>query len=852
MHPTPLSVNRPRGRSSTIADAVADRPSIEPSGCYHCGLPLPPGGTVTSRLAGEARAFCCVGCEAVAHAIVGQGLQEYYRFREALPPRGDAASRDTDQFRIYDDPAAQSSFVSSGDSDEKEAALILEGVRCAACVWLSEQSIQRVPGVLSAEVNYATHRALVRWDARRARLSEILGAVAAVGYRAHPFDSRHLDAVQAAERRSALWRLLIAGLGMTQVMMYAVPAYLADAETMPRDIGQLMRWASLCLTLPVVVYSAYPFFQGAWRDLRRARLGMDVPVALGIGVAFVASVWATLRGGGEVYFDSVTMFIFLLLLGRFLELGARQRAVGALAHLGKLVPEYCARAIRYPDSLNTETVPVGTLRYGDVLLVKPGEAIAADGTVLEGDSVVNESLMTGETRPVSKARDSTVMGGAVNISAALVMRVERVGADSVLGTISRLAERATSEKPRLVDLANRAAHWFVLAVLTLASVTAAWWLVNDPDRALWVAVSVLIVTCPCALSLATPVALTAATGALARRGFVATRGHTIEALARATDFVFDKTGTLTKGTLHVEHLDIRGSMSETDCLAIASALERASEHPYGTAIRAHAALAGIRDEKIALPRNRSGAGIEGILDGVRYRIGSAVFCAEIAGPFASPKDASCASLVNLAREGEWLASFVLRDALKTDAKELVNALKSAGKSVHLLSGDATDAVADVAHALGITNVRAESTPDIKREYVRALQASGRVVAMIGDGVNDAPVLAQADVSVAMASGARLAQVRADAVLLSGETGDLAWAIGQARKARRIIGQNIAWAIAYNAVAIPVAMAGWVTPWMAGVGMAASSLLVVLNAGRLVARTNATTERNVEGRQLKTA
>ncbi|MCG6874144.1 MAG: heavy metal translocating P-type ATPase [Betaproteobacteria bacterium] len=832
---------------------MADPHSIDEAGCYHCGLPLPPGGTVTSQLAGEERAFCCVGCEAVAHAIVGQGLQEYYRFREALPPRGDAAAGTAERFRVYDDPAAQASFVTTGDGNEREAALILEGVRCAACVWVSEQSIRRVPGVLSAQVNYATHRARVRWDTRRVRLSEILGAVAAVGYQAHPYDARHLDAVQAEERRSALWRLLIAGLGMTQVMMYAIPAYIADAATLPEDIGQLLRWASFCLTVPVVVYSAHPFFQGAWRDLRRARLGMDVPVVLGIGVAFIASVWATLRGGGEVYFDSVTMFIFLLLLGRFLELGARQRAVGALAHLGKLVPEYCARIAGYPASRHAETVPVGALRRGDVMLVKPGEAIAADGIVLEGESVVDESLMTGETRPVRKAPDSAVMGGSVNRSGALAVRVQRVGADSVLGTIARLAERATSEKPRVVELADRAAHWFVLAVLALALATGAWWLANDPERALWVTVSVLIVTCPCALSLATPVALTAATGALARRGFVATRGHTIEALARATDFVFDKTGTLTQGALQVERVEIHGGMGIARCLAIAGALERASEHPYGAAIRAHAARAGVQDEQqVALPRNEPGAGIEGRVEGVRYRIGSEPFCTEIAGALAPPGVPGRASIVHLAREGEWLASFVLRDALKPEAGALVGALKRAGKSAHLLSGDSAEAAADIARTLGITNVRAEATPEDKREYVKALQASGHVVAMIGDGVNDAPVIAQADVSVAMASGARLAQVKADAVLLSGDAGDLTWAIAQARKARRIIGQNIAWAVAYNAIAVPAAMVGWITPWMAGIGMAASSLLVVLNAGRLVGRTNVTSDRKIAVRELKTA
>jgi Cu2+-exporting ATPase len=805
----------------------------EEGACFHCGLPLPSGGIVRGRLDGAERSFCCSGCEAVAHAIVDRGLQEYYRFRAALPPRGDSGNQDANRYRAYDDPVAQASFVSSDDGDEREAALILEGVRCAACVWLSEQSIQSVPGVLSASVNYATHRASVRWDARQARLSDILGAVAAVGYRAHPYDARNLDAAQAGERRSALWRLLIAGLGMTQVMMYAIPAYIADTDSLPKDLGQLMRWASLILTCPVVAYSAQPFFQGAWRDLRQFRLGMDVPVALGIGVAFAASVWSTLRGAGEVYFDSVTMFVFLLLLGRFLELGARQRAVGALAHLGKLVPEYCARFAAYPGATSTDTVPVGVLRAGDVLLVRPGEAIPADGIVLEGESLVNESLMTGENRPVRKAAGSAVMGGSVNASGALVVRVERVGANSVLGTIVRLTERATMEKPRAVDLANRAAQWFVLSVLVLALATGTWWMVSDPARALWITVSVLIVTCPCALSLATPVALTAATGALARLGLIATRGHTIETLARATDFVFDKTGTLTEGSLRVERLELLGELDREGCLAIATGLERVSEHPYAVAIRSYAATVACREEYVPLPQNRPGEGIEGTLAGVRYRIGSRKFCGQITGQAAATGPEGGETIVYLARDGEWLACLALRDSLKHAAGELVGALQAAGREVHILSGDTVEAVTDVARVLGVAHARAEANPEVKRGYVKALQASGRIVAMIGDGVNDAPVLAQADVSVAMAGGARIAQVKADAVLLSGRAQDLARAIEKVRQARNVIGQNIAWAIAYNSLAVPAAMVGWVTPWMAGLGMAGSSLLVVLNAGRLI-------------------
>jgi Cu2+-exporting ATPase len=823
------------GVTSNVSPRVTESPA-----CYHCGLPIPRAGGRQSILAGEPRAFCCSGCEAVAHAIVGQGLADYYRFREALPARPSAESASTDEYAVYDDPLAQSSFVSTGDGDAREAVLLLEGIRCSACTWLIEQAMQRVPGVRSAQVNYATQRARLRWDPARGRLSDVLRAVAAVGYRAHPYEAARLDAMQAAERRAALWRLLVAGLGMMQVMMYAVPVYVAQEGTMSTDIERLMRWASLVLTLPVVFYSSQPFFVGAWRDLRIGRLGMDVPVALGIAVAFAASCWATLRGAGEVYFDSITMFTFLLLLGRYLELGARQRASGALAYLGRLVPEVCHRVSGPRGSLDATSTPVAALAPGDVVLVRPGEAIPADGVVLEGESIVNEALLTGESRPIGKAIGEQLVGGSVNVSGPVLMRVVRVGADTVLGTIARLAERATSEKPRLVEIADRTAHWFVLAVLLIALATAAWWGVSDAERALWISVSVLVVTCPCALSLATPVVLTAATGALARRGFIVTRGHAIEALAGATDFVFDKTGTLTHGVLRVERLEPLGSLDADGCLAVASGLERASEHPYGAAIRAHAAAERVEAASVSLPSNRIGAGIEAHFGGRRWRIGSTGFCAEIAGDLAPAPADGGATTVYLARDGEWLACIRLADTLKPDAERLVAWLRSKGRDAHLLSGDSTAVVRRIARELGIDRVRAEASADGKREYVSALQRSGRVVAMVGDGVNDAPVLAQANVSIAMASGAKLAQVQADAVLLTGALADLMRSIETARAAKRIVKQNLAWAVAYNVVAVPAAVAGWVTPWLAGIGMAASSLLVVLNATRLVRDTPAAT------------
>ena len=811
-----------------------------PGRCFHCGLPVGPRGPAARLIDGAWRSFCCAGCEAVASAIVGQGLGDYYRFREA--PTGRRPDADP-RFDGYDDPAFQASFVRDALGGTREAALILEGIRCSACVWLNEQTLRKLPGVAAASVNYATRRALVRWTPGATRLSEILSAVARIGYRASPYDERRLDAIHRSERRRALWRLFVAGFGMMQVMMYAVPAYIAGEGTMSADLAQLLRWASLLLTLPVVGYAAQPFFAGAWRALRAGRLGMDVPVALGIAIAFGASVWATLRGSGEVYYDSVTMFVFLLLGGRYLELEARHRAAGAIGHLARLAPAFAERLSDFPASLATDRVAAASLRPGDMLLVKPGETIAADGTVVRGRGAVAEALLTGESAPRTKETGSPLIGGSVNLAEPLVVRVDRVGADTVLAGIVRLAERAVAERQPLAELADRYAHWFVLAVLAVAAATAMAWLQLDPPRALWVTVSVLVVSCPCALSLATPVALTVATGELARRGLIVSRGHAIEALARATDVVLDKTGTLTHGDLRVVSISPVGSEPLEDCLALACALEQASEHPAGRAIVRYARD---RDPGTAQPvatsvSNRPGAGIEGVVERRRYRIGTPAFCAERAGtpaadlPGTLPRDLpgpEGGSVVGLVRDGEWLAWFELGDRLKADAATLVRRLAMLGKRVHLLSGDSPVAVARVAAALGITNVCAAADPDAKRAYVERLKSARALVAMVGDGVNDAPVLAQADVSVAMGQGADLAQAKADAVLVSGELGGLGDAFGLSARATRIVRENLAWAIAYNLLAVPAAAGGLVAPWMAGLGMAGSSLAVVLNALRL--------------------
>lgn len=777
--------------------------------------------------------MCCIGCQAVAQAIADNGLDDYYRNRDSLPnaPR-EALPEVLDQLRLFDHADFQKSFVRALGAAEKEASLLLEGITCSACIWLNEQHLAKLKGVTGVDINYASRRARVRWDDSLIHLSDILTAIAAIGYRAYPYDPAKNEALARKERRDALWRVWVAGFGMMQVMMYALPAYIAGDGDMTADIESLLRWASLMLTLPVVFYSAAPFFRNAWRDLKIKRVGMDVPVALGVGAAFLASVWATMVSDGEVYFDSVTMFVFFLLGGRFLEMNARQRAIGVTEALAKLLPAFAERLPEYPADRSAVRIAAADLDRGDVVLVRAGDVIPADGRVLEGRSSANESLLTGESLPVAKAPGDSVTGGAINVESPLVISVEQVGEGTRLSAIVRLMERAATEKPRLVELADKIASRFVGGLLFIAAAVALVWWQIDPHKALWITVSVLVVTCPCALSLATPIALTVASGAMAREGLLVTRGYAIETLARASHFVFDKTGTLTSGVMRLMDVLVLSSLPETDCRALAAALEHSSEHPLGAALRAGAGTVSEVSEVTNIP----GSGIAANWNGQEVRIGRPDYVAALHGlpmPVAAEAFADRGdTVVALGCASGWLALFAIGDEVRQEAAALVSDLKAEGRTVVLLSGDAPAAAQRVATVLGIGEVQAGMSPQGKHDYVTALQAKGGVVAMVGDGVNDAPVLAQAQVSIAMGGGAQLARTQADLILLSNNLDHLRRGVALSVRALRVIRQNLVWSFVYNFVALPLAMLGYVTPWIAGIGMSGSSLLVVLNSLRL--------------------
>jgi len=852
-------------------------PPADDSACFHCGLPVLEPGRWSAMVDGQPRAMCCAGCEAVARAIVEAGLDDYYRHRTGPSSAVAAVPAELEQLSLYDDAEVQAGFARATESGEGvEVGLAVDGMRCGACVWLLERTLAAEPGVLAANVNFATERAVVRWDPAVTRLSTLLARIRDVGYKAVPYDPKRREEAIVRTSKSMFRGLFVAGIGMMQVMMYAFPAYVSAPGEIEHAYDALLRWASFVLTVPVVLYSATPFFAGAWRDIRARSPGMDVPVAIGIGVAFVASAWATITGRGEVYFDSVTMFVFLLLGARYLEWVARRRAGRALDAITSATPE---RVTRLRDDGTEEIVPAIRLAPGDRSRVDGGERVAVDALLLEGRGAVDLALLTGESVPVPVEAGEEIPGGAVNAGAPLLLEVLREAGSSTLSTIERLIERSAEEKPTLARIADRVAAVFVSALLVFTVLVFVAWLYIDPPRAAPVAIAVLVVSCPCALSLATPAALAAATGALLRRHILVTRGHTLESLTRCTDVVFDKTGTLTEGRPEVVAVQPAAGHDAASVLAWAATLEAGSAHPFARAI---IAAAGDTSGDELVPGERHDEPGFGIRASLRtaggavhdLMLGSAAWCgideetaqalraapaaalghpappgadgartAPGAGHAATPSFPADPAAVAGASEvflverkageaAEVLARIALADAPRPDAAAVVAGMARLGLRTHLLSGDREPAVAAVARALGIDNWRAQADPGQKLEFVRGLRESGARVLMVGDGINDAPVLAAADVSVAVGQASALARTAADAIVLSPSITGVWELMVTARRTRRIMTQNLGWAATYNATAIPVAAFGLVPPWAAAIGMALSSLAVALNAMRL--------------------
>ncbi len=807
-------------------DAAATEP------CFHCGAPLAGAVPCWIEIDGLAQPLCCSGCEAAARLILGQGLERYYAFRTAAPRPAPAGGRD---WSVYDRTQALRRYTHARGDGLTETSLQIDGMHCAACAWLIENSLRRIEGVRDIHVNPGSSRAEAVFDAAAVPFGTLLEHVERLGYRPQPLSFTAQGPEWMTERRTALKRLGVAGFGMMQVMTYAVSLYAGAMDGIAPDLEQLLRWVSLLVSTPVVLYAGWPFFAAAWRGLRARTLGMDLPVALSIGAAYTFSVYATLRGRGQVYFDSAVMFTFLLSLGRYIEMSLRHRA--GLQHdaLARLLPDGALKVAA--DGVTTERVTPEELAAGDRVRVLAGERIPADGLVLDGGTEVDESLLTGESAPRSKAAGDPLIAGTLNLSSAIDIEVRRVGQDSTLAAVSRMLERAQSNRPRIADVADGVAAWFVGGVLLLAAAVGLYWLHVDAGRAFSTVLAVLVVTCPCALSLATPAALAAGSARLARGGLLITRGRAIEILARADMVVFDKTGTLTRGEPVIARaVPVRAGVRIADCLATAAARARHAGPPRARGVGGRGPGAGG-----GAGRSPAGRGIEAVVAGARHRLGRADFVLELGAgggdrescTGTGPEAAADETAVWLGDERGPLAVFLLTDGLRPDAPAALQALVERGLEVSIASGDRQAVVAAVARRLGVAQARGDLRPEAKLEWVRTLQSRGRVVAMVGDGVNDAPVLAGADVSVAVGGGSDLAKVSADVVLLGDSLSPLAGGIDTARHTMRVIRQNLAWAVLYNATAVPFAAAGWLQPWMAAIGMSASSLLVVANAMRLL-------------------
>ncbi len=805
--------------------------------CFHCGEIALEGNRWCLEIDGQTQTMCCPACKAVAETIIDSGLKDYYRHRTALPEISPQQKRNAnndvrEELKLYDEPAIQQSFVQRFDNElpEAEAVLVISGISCAACAWLIEHRLSQLKHVISVNLNLTTHRLMVRWLDDEIKLSQILEEIHQLGYQAHPFSATQAEQQRIQESKTAFRRLVVAGFATMQVMMLAVPLYIGELRGILAQYEVFIRAASMLFATVVVLYSARPFFVAALRDIRTRHLTMDVPVSIAILLAYFASVWSTVNRGPEIYFDSVCMFTFFLLTGRFFEMRARHRMTRAGNNLLDLMPSVAIKSTPEGDLV----IPSSDIQVGDLLIIKPGQQIPADGIVESGTSAVDEAALTGEYLPIDKSAGDALIGGTHNVESQLLMRVTATGADAELNTIMRLMDRAQQEKPAIAIFADKVASRFVASVLIIASgIAIIWWFI-DPSQAFWITLAVLVVTCPCALSLATPTALTAATASLREQGFLISKGHVLEGLTQVDRIIFDKTGTLTRGELSLEEsipaaADI--SLTSAQALKIAATLEQYSNHPIA---RAFSSLSYFTTDNI---EQVSAQGVKGTLIGIEghddmtYRIGRADFA--FPQQTLSPPINDDRQWLLLANDQQPLYWFALSDSLRQGASSTIEQLKDWGIKVSILTGDPSAQVEAVATALNIDDVHKGLSPAQKLEIASAWQQQGERLMMVGDGINDVPTLARADIAVAIGHASDLTQTNADAVITNNRLTTLLHAISKGRKSSRIIRQNIYWALLYNILALPLAATGFIPPWAAAIGMSVSSLIVVGNALRLL-------------------
>ncbi len=792
--------------------------------CFHCGLPARGMNACEAEVEGKRRAFCCSGCMMVCQMIHGAGLEDFYgrvRRRDgrlAPPPELPA---DPEQ---YDLPEVQQDFVRHSDDGRCEAVLLVEGIHCAACVWLIEKAMGDVRGVENAEVNLAHRRLRLRWDPEQILLSEIMRRLGRIGYAAVPFDQEKVEGKVRAANRRLLFRMAFAGFGLMNIMWISIALYSGAFSADGGVYAAFFQWVSFLIATPVLFYSGWPFLSGAFRGLRAGRLGMDVPISIGALGTWGYSLWQTLHHGEHVYFDTVVTFLFVILVGRYLEAMARGSVVSATARLMELQPRM-ATCIR-PDGVE-ERIASRRLQAGDVVLIRPGEKVPADGMVIEGEGHVDESMLTGEPRPVVKRSGSRLAAGTVNGETPLTMKVEKVGADTALARIIHLVEEAQGSKAEIQRLADRIVPWFVLATLTLATGTFFFWLDVSVDKALLAAAAVLIITCPCALGLATPMAVSVAAGWGARHGVLVRNGNALESLAKVDHVVLDKTGTLTEGELRIIAIHVLdAAWNEEGLLRLAASLEWHFSHPVARAVVVAADERGLA-RKACRDIESHAHGVCGTVEGLHVRLGNKGF---VENGRASGDERAGDERLWMSVDGALVAWFEVEDRLRSESVALIRALRGKGLAVSVLSGDSSCAVDRLQMEIGSgAEVMGGMMPEDKAHYVRRLKEAGKVVMMVGDGVNDAPALVAADVGVAMGSGTDVSMECSDVVLMGSDLGSLLFSLDLGRETMRTIRQNLFFSLAYNLVLVPLAMAAKVTPVFAAIAMPVSSLSVIGNA-----------------------
>ena len=837
--------------------------------CFHCGLALEANdeNIFWTVIDSVLQPMCCGGCAMASKLITGAGFERFYHYRTANDLQADNTQlADSESYVEFDHPEIQQAFVET-ENNIKTAKLAVQGMSCAACAWLLERYIKTLAGVCKVNVNLVDHRLTVSWDDTQQTLSEIMATISRLGYAPRPYMPATEYLALKAQSAVLLQRLGIAGLLMMQMTLFAVAMYLGGGSAvednpLAAEHYHFFRWASLLLSLPLVFYCARPFFQAAIKGLKAFYLGMDLPIALAIAIAFMASFIATVKGSGDIYFDSIAMFCFLLLLGRYLDHQVRQSSGLSSLNVSSQLPLVTQR---FDAEGRLTTVPLSRLQRSDRVLVKANAVIPCDAIVVDGQSSVDEASFTGESFPRAIKAGDTVLAGTLNIDAALTLSVMAIGLQSRFAQLLNLIDRAAEEKSPIESLADSLASRFVLAVLILATFTAYYWLINDSSRWLVAVIAVLIVSCPCALSLATPVAMTVARQRLKQRGFLATHAHALEGLAQTDTVVFDKTGTLTTGDIRIheievlesnevlENIELLESIDEDELstqeryLSIAMRLEQQSTHPIAKAfqhkelkhkqfnhkyLNTKAISVAHKSEDKAYYRHHN-LGVEASIDGQHYYLGCYRFIKQMIGVDGLTQEKMPTDKqIYLYRDSEPLACFHLTDPLRDDAKATIDDLRKLGMNIILLSGDSERAVNQVANTLGIGTVFSEQSPEAKLQQVQQLQSEGKKLLLVGDGLNDVPVLAAANTSIAVANATDFAKAKADCFLLNPGVRLIPEAIVFSRRTKRIITQNISWAIAYNMLAIPCAAIGWVPPWAAAIGMSVSSLAVVFNAMRL--------------------